>query len=832
MTATAAASPLPIPAPRPHIGRSDTPTGAFGSWWTTFPARSITENWPVTEMLRDDIIERHFSVPAHGTPGRSTAQARRLGADSILQWLETLPGDSWQQRWAASTASGCPDNGWMDDVAAFAAARHRYADQPRLTSGMLMLICHDVIRPDPSWLVMRRSRRLREVMAEVRDPDGFAELEASAGPDVWSAWTGQEARNQIARIIAAKGGTVRDITVGDCLELRKVMAEMRGRSSRGGTLFYALLRDCGFFPNSAPVSLRHLSVRAGQYSPAELIDRYQLQCAPVRDLLVDYLTERQLTLDYTSLDDLSRVLGLHFWANLEQHHPGIASINLDRDVATAWKRRMQTKIQRTRQPDGAMREVETPRMSFVPLLTSVRAFYLDLAQWAAEDPARWAPWAAPCPISAAECSHKKYDRRQKARADERTRERLPVLPTLVRLADQALKDAQGRLQVLRAAPAGSYFTVLDLTYRKAASTRGTDPTGTSFATDYTGRRRNLANEERLAFWTWAVIEFLRHTGVRIEEMLETSHHSIVQFRLPTSGDVVPLLQIAPSKTDEERLLLVSPELADVLSAIVSRVRDRTGAIPLVSSYDTTEKVWNPPLPLLFQHFMGGQNLALTSNTIRRSLNNLLAETGLTDATGTPLRYQPHDFRRIFVTDAILNGLPPHIAQIICGHKQLSTTMGYKATYPTEAIEAHRVFIARRRATRPSEEYRTPTPEEWDEFLGHFEKRKLSIGVCGRAYGTACIHEHACVRCSMLRPDPAQRPWLEEIRDNLRDRIAEAEREGWLGEVDGLKVSLAGAEEKLGQLDAEQARATTVVHLGLPSFSQITARSTEADGQSS
>jgi hypothetical protein len=32
-----------------------------------------------------------------------------------------------------------------------------------------------------------------------------------------------------------------------------------------------------------------------------------------------------------------------------------------------------------------------------------------------------------------------------------------------------------------------------------------------------------------------------------------------------------------------------------------------------------------------------------------------------------------------------------------------------------------------------------------------------------------------------------------IRDNLLDRIAEAEREGWLGEAEGLKVSLAGAE---------------------------------------
>ena len=90
-------------------------------------------------------------------------------------------------------------------------------------------------------------------------------------------------------------------------------------------------------------------------------------------------------------------------------------------------------------------------------------------------------------------------------------------------------------------------------------------------------------------------------------------------------------------------------------------------------------------------------------------------------------FSPHDFRRIFVTDAIMSGLPPHIAQVICGHKNIDTTIGYRAVYPAEAIEAHRAFIARRRATRPSEEYRTPTEEEWDAFLAHFEKRKVSVG---------------------------------------------------------------------------------------------------------
>ncbi|MEV5778843.1 hypothetical protein AB0L49_48030 [Streptomyces antimycoticus] len=57
---------------------------------------------------------------------------------------------------------------------------------------------------------------------------------------------------------------------------------------------------------------------------------------------------------------------------------------------------------------------------------------------------------------------------------------------------------------------------------------------------------------------------------------------------------------------------------------------------------------------------------------------------------------------------------------------------------------------------------------------------------------------------MLWPGPTQRDRLVEIRDNLLARITEAEREGWLGEVEGLQVSLAGAQEKLARLDRRPA----------------------------
>ena len=78
----------------------------------------------------------------------------------------------------------------------------------------------------------------------------------------------------------------------------------------------------------------------------------------------------------------------------------------------------------------------------------------------------------------------------------------------------------------------------------------------------------------------------------------------------------------------------------------------------------------------------------------------------------------------------MNGLPPHIAQVIVGHRDINVTIGYKAVYPEEAIQSHLAFLARRRALRPTDEYRVPTEEEWQEFLGHFERRKVATGIAG------------------------------------------------------------------------------------------------------
>ena len=116
-------------------------------------------------------------------------------------------------------------------------------------------------------------------------------------------------------------------------------------------MFYQLLRSWGAFGQDAPAAMRVLAGR-GQPTCEQLIDRYHIACQPVRDVLVDYLRERQPPADFSSLQRLAYLLGKLFWADLEAHHPGIASLKLPRDVAAAWKQRVMTRTKTTAAADG------------------------------------------------------------------------------------------------------------------------------------------------------------------------------------------------------------------------------------------------------------------------------------------------------------------------------------------------------------------------------------------------------------------------------------------------------------------------------------------------
>jgi hypothetical protein len=68
------------------------------------------------------------------------------------------------------------------------------------------------------------------------------------------------------------------------------------------------------------------------------------------------------------------------------------------------------------------------------------------------------------------------------------------------------------------------------------------------------------------------------------------------------------------------------------------------------------------------------------------------------------------------------------------------------------------------------------------------------------------------------------PRLEEIHDNLFDRLKEAKDQGWLGEVAAIETSVAAAEDKLASM-REMAAKHTTTNLGMPDFPPSVGRRT-------
>src|ERR1700682_1346713 len=208
---------------------------------------------------------------------------------------------------------------------------------PHLSPGLLVLICADVIRPGLDWLLRFAPARhnLATEMARTRDPGAFAALVTLCKQGGVGLQSEQQALTQVAVIMAAKGGLVEQVRVGDCVELlAAAAARTRATADKHANtpLFYQLLRAHGDLGRDAHAAIEMFSGR-GQPSCEQLIDRYRIASRPVRDVLVDYLLERQPAVGFFTPQRLAYLLGKLVWADLEDHHPRIDLLELPRGGA-------------------------------------------------------------------------------------------------------------------------------------------------------------------------------------------------------------------------------------------------------------------------------------------------------------------------------------------------------------------------------------------------------------------------------------------------------------------------------------------------------------------
>ena len=772
-------SPSPAPAlpPRPH-GNLDTATAEQ-------IAAIADDIWPVT-------------------PSRSSE--RRIGIRHLLARLSEYPGETWQERWLSSGL----DTGISRVRDLFTVATRRN----EATHSLMLLCCLRVIRPSLAGFRANRFVRYHQYFEPAQADAGLERFVELVEQTNTSPHYQRCARMDVSGALTTQGIELADLTAEGLLH--HAVETRRGRYGAGyehhiGHLAWEVLHQCGHFPPGVPATLRG-AMRTPAMTPTQLVDSYDLANRDVAEMLTRYLSRRSHDLDYSTLRGLARDLCDIFWREIETINPAQADLTLSEETYQAWRAAVDVRR------DGK------PRLGAGGIVTNVRALYLDIQGWAAHEPQQWARWTAPCPISGRDGRARTQAlRRAKERTDHRTRTLQPLLPALVAAAEQRRDHLAALLAAATDAGAGQGLVVDGRHYTRICSAgdarhqRYHGAANVRVHDEQSDTAINLTDAEDTAFWTWACIETLRHTGVRNEEMLELSQLSIRQYVRP-NGEVIALLVIAPSKSDRERVIPMTAELFHVIATIIRRLTRNRSTIPLATRYDRHEHVTSEPQPFLFQRTIGQRTEAITPSALRTMLIRLSKSLAEQHPQLAKIRFTPHDFRRLFATDLANHGLPIHIGAALLGHLDVQTFHGYVTVFQEDVIRHYQAHLANRRAARPAGDYRPVTDQEWAEFEEHFDKRKVELGQCGRPYSTPCEHEHACIRCPMLHVDPKMISRLHEIHTDLLARRAHAETEGWLGEIEGIDLTLRFLADKRGETQRlAHHDQDTVTVLGMPTI---------------
>jgi integrase len=397
-------------------------------------------------------------------------------------------------------------------------------------------------------------------------------------------------------------------------------------------------------------------------------------------------------------------------------------------------------------------------------LASIRTFFSDIAVWSLEEGSPFEVHVPPAPpLSFRET-------------------RLPAMTQALRQQEAALSrriiDLEREMPKVRAVAFEEWQRAKDAAAKASGELKA-------------------SRAEAIAFWDWAFLELLVQSGLRIEEAHNLTVFDILR-RTDSRGRTYFLLHVEPSKFDKARLIPIGDSLGKVLSEIIIHVKRFYGRdhVPPVDHFDFHEQKPLPRAPYLLQgrtrpHMIG-------RSSIRAALKELSRKAGARRHDGSPLDIAPHDCRRVFASEHLNNGTPPHVIRALLGHERLDTVMIYAKLYPGTLVEEYRRHVRGvYQAIHGPEVLRAPTTAEWQELERNCDLRDMGTHLCALPAGDHCPKGLVCLGCVHAQPKKSALPLFQQMHANHARELAKAEARGEpLGQIASRRLELSRLEQAI------------------------------------
>lgn len=281
------------------------------------------------------------------------------------------------------------------------------------------------------------------------------------------------------------------------------------------------------------------------------------------------------------------------------------------------------------------------------------------------------------------------------------------------------------------------------------------------------------------------ITVLRHTGLRIGELLDLELDHIVDYAHNGTWLRVPL-----GKLNNERSVPIDDVALEALEEwLAQRSPQRAQAHPRDGH--------------LADFVFVERGRRLGTARIQRGLRDAVAIAGLAGPDGRPLRVVAHQLRHTWATELANAGMSMQALMTLLGHRSPEMTIRYaRLASPTlkAAYDEAAGKIARRIPIGPVGGPATPDRIEW--LAAEMLKTRVGHGYCSRDLAAgACSYANICETCPNYATAPEFAPALHAQLDDIRSLRDDADARGWTSEAARHQRVINSLESHLQRLNS-------------------------------